>query len=39
MAVTFFMKTYATKLQKEAFDIYFPEMGSFNSDKLLKVIL
>ena len=34
----FFHEIYATKLQKEAFDIYFPEIDSFNPEKLLEII-
>ena len=34
----FFHEIYATKLQKEAFDIYFPEIDSFDPEKLLKII-
>ena len=34
----FFHEIYATKLQKEAFDIYFPNIDSFDADKLLQII-
>ncbi|MEO1257737.1 MAG: hypothetical protein AAFZ15_03040 [Bacteroidota bacterium] len=34
----FFHEIYATKLQKEAFDIYFPQIDTFDPEKLLKVI-
>lgn len=34
----FFNEMYATKLQREAFDIYFPNIDSFNPEKLLKII-
>ncbi len=34
----FFHEIYATKLQKEAFDIYFPNIDLFNPEKLLNVI-
>lgn len=34
----FFHEIYATKLQKEAFDLYFPNIDSFNPKKLIKAI-
>ncbi|MFY0625133.1 MAG: hypothetical protein JXR07_02480 [Reichenbachiella sp.] len=34
----FFHEIYATKLQKEAYDIYFPKIDDFNSEKILKAL-
>ena len=34
----FYHEIYATKLQKEAFDIYFPQIDLFDAEKLLKII-
>lgn len=34
----FFHEIYATKLQKEAYDIYFPQIDNFDGDKLLRAL-
>ena len=34
----FFHEIYATKLQKEAYDIYFPQIDNFDGDKLLSAL-
>jgi len=35
----FFNEVYATKLQKEAYEVYFPELDKkFNAEKLLKAL-
>ncbi len=34
----FFHEIYATKLQKEAYDIYFPQIDNFDADKLLSAL-
>jgi len=34
----FFHEIYATRLQKEAYDIYFPSVESFQADKILKAL-
>lgn len=32
----FFHRTYATKLQREAYELYFPSIGQFDADKILR---
>ena len=34
----FFHRTYATKLQREAYDIYFPSIDTFDADKILSAL-
>ncbi|WP_109832214.1 hypothetical protein [Reichenbachiella versicolor] len=34
----FFHEIYATKLQKEAYEIYFPQIDNFDGEKLLKAL-
>lgn len=34
----FFHRTYATKLQREAYETYFPSIDQFNADKILKAL-
>ena len=34
----FFHRTYAIKLQREAYEIYFPSIEQFDADKILKVL-
>ncbi|GAB3687674.1 hypothetical protein GCM10027592_01540 [Spirosoma flavus] len=34
----FFHRTYATKLQREAYEIYFPSIEQFDADKILKAL-
>lgn len=34
----FFNEMYASRLQKEAYDIYFPQLDAFNEDKILKAL-
>ena len=34
----FFHRTYATKLQREAYEIYFPSIEQFDADKILKFL-
>ncbi|GAB3896164.1 aminoglycoside phosphotransferase/kinase family protein [Spirosoma agri] len=34
----FFHRTYATKLQREAYQTYFPSIDTFDADKILKVL-
>ncbi|QJW89799.1 hypothetical protein HNV11_10625 [Spirosoma taeanense] len=34
----FFHRTYATKLQREAYEIYFPSIEQFDTDKILRAL-
>ncbi|GAB3765965.1 aminoglycoside phosphotransferase/kinase family protein [Spirosoma pomorum] len=34
----FFHRTYATKLQREAYELYFPSIERFNADKILRAL-
>jgi Ser/Thr protein kinase RdoA (MazF antagonist) len=34
----FFHRTYATKLQREAYELYFPSIERFNADKILQAL-
>jgi hypothetical protein len=34
----FFHRTYAIKLQKEAYEIYFPSIETFDADKILRIL-
>lgn len=34
----FFHRTYAIKLQKEAYEIYFPSIKTFDADKILRIL-
>lgn len=34
----FFHRTYSTKLQREAYELYFPSIDTFDADKILKVL-
>ncbi|MCF2445177.1 hypothetical protein L0657_14510 [Dyadobacter sp. CY345] len=34
----FFHRTYSTKLQREAYELYFPSIDTFDADKVIKVL-